>query len=471
MDSENLLSILFVLDSSPQSGANLAFFNSFIEQLIDCMAEKVALTVFYPEFSDREEHFSLSITRMPDYRRAVTYIPTRFDSFSETYINEKMDDVFTFILKDGHFDAIHIWSFKNHSFNYPALAKERGIPVVCTLCDGFLLSNSIFGKGFSEEGEKVRVSNFVNSSLTSFVKKFVSVFKPEHRSYWFENVGRYSRFYNRVVNSGVSPDVFEERAATADETISFCDKFVFFSELEYNLFYRPVIPESKAVFMEQGIPGELDFWNRPFEIEGAVKFCFMGEILPEEGILELVEAFNILYAEGFRNELHIYGEVHENAGYFNPLKQRIKSPCIFFHGSLQSGRINAALNTADVLIIPAKWFRNDTFLVNSAVAERKALIVSGKNAVGEKVRKSGRGLVLDEVTPQAIADAVSELERNRKRLYYFMRITDDFKAPDISENSEFLTSVYSDFARSGRESDSLLLAKRLNRRRKERQRG
>ena len=459
------------MDSPPQSSASLAFFNSFLEQLTDCMADKTALTVFYPEFSDREEHFSLSITQMPKYRRAVTYIPTRLDSFSETYLNEKMDDVFNFILKDDHFDVIHVWSLKNHSFNYPSLAKERGIPVVCTIADGFLFSNSIFEKGFSGNGEKVRVSNFVNSSVTSFIKHFVTIFKPEHRSYWFENIGRFSRYYNRTSTSGIMSDIFEERTESADELLSLCDKFVLFSELEYNLFYRPLIPENKVVFMEQGTLRELDFWNRPFEIEGAVRFCFMGEILPEEGILELVEAFNILYSEGFRNELHIYGEVHENSNYFTRLKQRVKNPDVFFHGPVQGGRINAALNTADVQIIPAKWFRNDTFLVNNAITERKALIVSGKNAIAEKVRKSGRGIILDEVTPQAIAEAVSELERNRKRLYYFMRITDDFKAPDISENCSFLTSLYGELAKNDRVSDPLLLAKKLNRRRKERQRG
>ena len=164
-------------------------------------------------------------------------------------------------------------------------------------------------------------------------------------------------------------------------------------------------------------------------------------------------------------------ETHENSPYFSRLKQRVKSPDVLFHGSIQGGRINAALNTADVLIVPAKWARSDTFLVNNAISERKALIVSGKNALAEKVRRSGRGLILDEVTPRAIADAVSELERNRKRLYYFMRVTDDFKVPDINENCGFLISLYGDIAKNYKESDPLLLAKRLNRKRKERQRG
>ena len=109
--------------------------------------------------------------------------------------------------------------------------------------------------------------------------------------------------------------------------------------------------------------------------------------------------------------------------------------------------------------------------MNNTLSERKALIVSSKNALAEKVRRSGRGLILDEVTPRAIADAVSELERNRKRLYYFMRVTDDLKVPDISENCSFLISLYGELAKNYKEPDPLLLAKRLNRRRKERQRG
>ena len=75
------------------------------------------------------------------------------------------------------------------------------------------------------------------------------------------------------------------------------------------------------------------------------------------------------------------------------------------------------------------------------------------------------------MTPRNIADAVSELERNRKRLYYFMRVTDDFKVPDINENCGFLISLYGDIAKNYKESDQILLAKRLNRKRKERQRG
>lgn len=473
MDSE-LLSILFVLDSSPQSGATLAFFNSYLDFLIDFLSDKVKLTLFFPEFSDTEEHFSLNILFSPKYKQMITYIPTRFNSFRETYFNEKMEDVFKYILKEEHFDSVHIWSFKNHSLNYPFIAKERGIPVVCALHDGFLFSNSIFKKGspLDMDFENARISNFVNSSVASFIKKFFFNMKnPDGRSYWFENIGRYSKYYNRAKTNGITASVFNERVSLAEEAVKFSDKFLFFSETEYNLFYRLLIPESKVVFLEQGIVRDGVFENRTFEIEGAVKFGFMGEILPEEGVLDLIDAFNILYAEGYQNELRIYGETHENGAYFSRLRKRVKNSNLFFNGPIQPGRINSALAAIDVLIIPARWYRNDAFLANSALSARKAIIVSDKNEISLKVKKFNRGLVLSEINPQTIAEAVSELERNRKRLYYFMRDTNDFSAPAIEENLKTLTAIYRALAEQAKNSDNLLLRRKFNKKRLERQRG
>lgn len=474
MDSENRLSVLYVLESDPESGNSPAFINSYIDTIIDLLSTEVDLTVFYPEFSDSEEQYSLNITQTPKFTRMISYLPARHESFRETFANKKMEDIFNYILKDEHFDCIHIWSLKNHSFNYPFIAKERGLPVIITVADGFLFSNSIFRKGFfvEEEKERVRISNFVNSSVALFLKKiFLAAKSDTTRSRWFENIGRYSSYYNRTSADTVESAIFEERTALTDETIKFTDLFHFFSELEYNLFYRSIIPETKVFFLEQNTATDSSYSNRPFEIEGAVKFGFMGEILPEEGVLELIEAFNILYDEGYRNELHLYGELHENSHYSRRLEKKVRNSGVFFHGPVQPGRISSALNTIDVLIIPAKWHRSDSFLVNTAISGRKAIIVSDRNNISEKVRRSNRGLVLNQVTASNIANAVSELERNRKRLYYFMRTTDDFIRSDIEDDLCNLLGTYTAHSKKHMEFDRVLLKRTLVKKKLDRQRG
>ena len=470
-----MTSVLFVLDSPPQSGMSLAFFNSYIELLLESLSSKVELTVFYPEFSDSKELFALNIVQTPHYKLMTTYIPTRYETFSETYINERMDNVFDFILKEEHFDCVHIWSLKNHSFNYPFIAKERRIPVVCSVTDGFLFSNSLFEKGYpsSETPETIRISNFISTSFSFFVKKLALCFRPDNsHSFWFENIGRYSRYYNRSKSEAFTSTIKSERRDLTDDVINFCDRFIFFSQNEYQTFYKEVIPEHKIAVIDAGMLCDGTFENRPFEIEGAVKFGFMGEILPEEGIVELIDAFNLLYSQNYQNELHIYGETHENAQFVNRLKQRVKNTNVFFHGPIQPGRMNAALNTFDALIIPAHWHRGDTFLVNNAIAARKCLVVSAGSVIAEKVKKSGRGLLLHEITAKSIADAVSELERTRKKLYYFMRSTDNQPVPNVEDNASDLLEIYNSLKKDEpTDPSSLMLIRKFNKKRFERQRG
>jgi hypothetical protein len=56
-------------------------------------------------------------------------------SFTETYLNPRMDDRFEQILDHERPDVVHLHHLLNHSMNYPAIAKRRGIPVVFTLHD------------------------------------------------------------------------------------------------------------------------------------------------------------------------------------------------------------------------------------------------------------------------------------------------------------------------------------------------
>lgn len=471
MDSDSRLSILFVLETAPENSNSLAFLNSYIDSLCETMSEEISLSLFYTEHSSTEEHYSLNILPGPKYVKLVTYIPERYTSFRDTFSNSRMEDVFRYILKDEGFDCVHIWSLKNHSFNYPFIAKDKNIPVVMSVHDGFLMSNDIFSKGRAEE-RNIRISNFVTTPFNLFLKKASLLFNHEgKRSNWFENIGRYSSYYNRLKTSLVSDPAIDERTTLADEVIKFTDRFIFTSELEYNLFYRALVPENKAIFIEQGIFCDGTFENRPFEIEGAVKFGFLGEILPEEGILELVEAFNRLYENGFQNELHVYGEMYENSPYFSRLRKRAANPNIFFHGPIQPGRVNSVIKTFDVLVIPSKWHRSDSFLINTALSSRKAVIVSGRNSVSEKVRRASRGIIIDETTVKDLFEAVSELERNRKRLYYFMRVTEDLKFPDIEENLQNFLDIYSGISKKKKEFDSILLKRRALKRKFDRIRG
>ncbi|HRZ80537.1 MAG TPA: glycosyltransferase, partial [bacterium] len=168
---------------------------------------------------------------------------------------------------------------------------------------------------------------------------------------------------------------------------------------------------------------------------------------------------------------HIYGEMYENGPYFSRLRKRAVNPNIFFHGPIQPGRVNSVIKTFDVLVIPSKWHRSDSFLINTALSSRKAVVVSGRNSVSEKVRRASRGIIIDDTTVKDLFEAVSELERNRKRLYYFMRVTEDLKFPDIEENLQNFLDIYSGISKKKKDFDSILLKRRALKRKFDRIRG
>jgi glycosyltransferase involved in cell wall biosynthesis len=473
------VSVLFVLESEPENSCSLSFFNSYIESLIEHLSSEISVSLFYPVYSDSEEHYSLSIVPGKGYNRYITYLPQKFTTFKDTFASPMMENVLRYILKDESFDCVHIWSFKNHSFNYPFIAKERGIPVIVSLFDGFFSSSFIFEKNcvgcsFSDNKRKIRISNFVASPLSTFLEKTGNIFSStssKKKDFWFEFIGRYTSFYNSSPSSPVEQSIVSKRNQLALEVIEFTDKFILNSETEYNSFYRSSISENKIEVINQGGAGESVIESKPFEIEGAVKFGFMGELLPEEGINEILEAFNTLYNDGYQNELHIYGETVRNIAYFNKIRKNLKNSKVILKGPIEPGRLNSALGTFDVLIVASKWSRSDCFLLKTAISSRKAVIVPSKTYMSEIVKKYNRGLILEEISSASILNAVSELERNRKRLYYFMRVNDDFNVDTVKDNADRLFNLYCSINRKKQNSNEMILKRKLLRKKIDRSRG
>ena len=463
MPHKNKLSLLLVLDSPPGSNSSPALLSHYLSDFIDIAGKSVDISLYYPVFSHSEEYYSLSVTEEGGVTKFVTFIPPRFNSLEESFVNRKLDDVFTYILKEKSFDVVHIISLKNHSFNYPQIAKERRLPVMLTITDFFIRTPLLF----ADERETLKISNFISSPFYAIISKIERLFSKEDEiSYWwYEQIGRYSTFYNKTAFSNTSVDLFlEKRERKLEELLSMVDIFHFFSESMYNARYLSTIKEDQTLFIAQGVDVEAISESRPFEINGAVSFGFIGDIIPEEGIEELIAAMNLLTEQGMHNSLHVYGDIFQNREYYNKINRLSKSKNVHFHGPIAPQRLPAILDTFDVLVAPSGWHRSDTYLIYTAIARRKAVITSARSSIGEIVRKSGRGMTLDDTTAQTLFSAMIELETNRKKLYYHMRITNDFAFVDIRETVDAFISNYEKAAATVPTEDLLLAQKRFRKR-------
>jgi len=76
-----------------------------------------------------------SYTGLPLYEVTHNHVYRRFE---DTYVDPKMDQVFSRILDEVRPDVVHLQHLLHHSINYISIARKRGIRVVFTLHDYWL---------------------------------------------------------------------------------------------------------------------------------------------------------------------------------------------------------------------------------------------------------------------------------------------------------------------------------------------
>lgn len=445
-------SILFICEEPLDTQASSQhLFNMYLKLFFAHMPGDTKVFIFHPEISAEGPYYLIKNKSLDRFNILYTKIPPRYSMFKESFLNEKMDAVFKEIINEHAFDVIHMFGLKNHSMSYPFIAKQHNIPFIFSVTNHLLLSPFIFGyspdnPASKKDITKVSLVNFVGTPFFRIYEKIRSLLSPsENRSvYWFEQKGRYSRAYNadNSDHKKITDESKLERRKAVSEFVDFTDTFHFFSSFIYNTMYRTAIPEKKVVICSQGADKMWKNEARPFEINSSLSFTFIGDILPEEGVEELIEAFNILNEMGLPNMLNIYGEVCENRAYFKKLKKNVRSSNIIFNGPVCMDRINAVLKPSHVFIQPRKWYSDEIFLSLKAMTLRKAVITSRYSSAGELVRKNNRGLLLNEISAPSIVKAVTELESNRKRLYFFMRDASEVKFPLMENNISFFMKLY-----------------------------
>jgi glycosyltransferase involved in cell wall biosynthesis len=96
-----------------------------------------------------------------------------------------------------------------------------------------------------------------------------------------------------------------------------------------------------------GYDSEL-FYHRNKLSNKRIKICYVGRIVREKGILDLMEAFYNLQGK-YEVELHIIG----NGGLRNELIAKFKNENICYHGAISNSKLPEFFSTADILVLPS----------------------------------------------------------------------------------------------------------------------
>lgn len=181
---------------------------------------------------------------------------------------------------------------------------------------------------------------------------------------------------------------------------------------------QPLLARRVSV-VHNGVPGPQPGpcpW-RQREAGDPLRVVTVGRLSPRKGIDVALEAVALLRAWGVDASLRVCGSVFPGYEWFeDQLRQRAQAPDLAGHVEL-AGYVHPTwpeLAAADVVLVPSRAEPFGNTAVEALHAGR-ALVASRVQGLQEVVRDGATGLLVEPGSPQALAEAVRELERSPRR--------------------------------------------------------
>jgi glycosyltransferase involved in cell wall biosynthesis len=323
----------------------------------------------------------------------------RLRSFAQSYVNTEIARCFGAFLDTYAPDIVHFHHLMYLSTSCIHEAARRGIPVVMTLHDYWLIcQRGRFLKpdlsqcpGQTNEGCAGCFAHLLNHKLAPVYQRFKSVLS---RRSWFRD--RLRRFHGQYVAtrppSSQALEQIRRRMVHVHEVCQNVALFLAPSQFLRAQFVAFGIPTEKIVFAECGLP--------PLTIEepgtrqalAPLVFGYIGVVDPVKGVHLLVEAFQPLTGA----ELRIYGGETDYAPYPDRgrfLCQLQSSPHIRLMGRYENQEVGKILAEVDVVVVPSIWYENAPLVIREAFLARKPVITAAFGGMQEWVQHEVNGLL------------------------------------------------------------------------------
>jgi glycosyltransferase involved in cell wall biosynthesis len=143
---------------------------------------------------------------------------------------------------------------------------------------------------------------------------------------------------------------------------------------------------------------------------GPLGLLFLGTLVPVKGAHLLLDAWGRLgEAARGRGVLRIHGPGGHDPGYEARLAGLAAEHGVQIGGALESQGVQAALEAADLVVVPSLWFENRPTVVLEALAAGKPCLVADRGGMAELVREGREGWHFRLGDPVDLARALREL--------------------------------------------------------------
>lgn len=399
---------------------NIAGTEIYTYNLSQELAKRHSLAVFYRESDLKKKEYQLNHNKVNGLDIFTINNTFRYcDSFEGLYKNDDIARGFRKVLESVKPDIVHIQHLIFLSSTIITEVKKRGIPVVFTLHDYWLICPQwhCLKKDLSicDTSDISQCQGCLTGLLS--IRKLPKRIYLALRNILPDSLLRFLRnSYFNLAKASLDPkavlEKITERRSQIKKACANVDLFIAPSEFLRKRFVEFGIPEEKIKLIPHGI--NRGFF-KDFKREGSqrIRFGFVGTILPAKGIDLLIRAFNRI--EGDRAELKVYGSLFPCQGFeYYPkyLKELAKSRNIRFMGAFAPGNIASVFSGIDLLVVPSIWNENCPLIVLEAFSTNTPVIASRIGGLPELVTDKENGLLFEAGDTDGLYDTMEACINN-----------------------------------------------------------
>ncbi len=349
----------------------------------------------------------------------VTWVNNMFRavrSFEESYRNPAIAAIAARVVDEWRPDVVHMHHLTCLSTDIVEMLAARGIPMVYTLHDYWLLCHRgqrlDTAYGVCDGPDPVECTRCVGAVADAPVPGAVVPMLRAVEARLPKAVGAAGR---RALESmaRTAPGAGESAAAARTRhmrgVLARIDRFLSPSEHLRQWFIGQGLPADRVAFSPYGIDGTAFVAVRR-EPTPRLRLGFIGTLMVSKGPDVLLEAFARL--EPGRATLDLHGapaDYHGDASFRERLAPLLQVPGTRTMGPRPHAGIPAAFAAMDVLVVPSIWPENSPIVIQEALQSGVPVIASRIGGMPELVQDGQNGLLFE---PRDVAD----LERVLRRL-------------------------------------------------------
>jgi len=360
----------------------------------------------------------LSVRSWRDGAVDVTAVNNTFQfcaTFENSYANPALEAIAAAFLDQWLPDVVHIQHLTCLSTGIPRQAASRGIPVVMTLNDYWLICHR--GQLVDVTGGRcagpfaggchrcIEPAALVNEAAVRAGRTI--------RALPVSGAATVVQAATRAARS-IIPATRTRAASLArlrhmQAAVRDVDLFLAPSDTLAAKFIEFGIPRERLVRCDQGIP--LPPSSNPRHGRATpLRLGFAGGLQPTKGVHVLLDAIEQLPAGSVI--LDVFGSAtpyHGHDEYMSALEARLGHPAVHRLGPVPHERMRSRLAGLDVLVVPSVWIENAPFIIHEAFGSRVPVIAADLGGMAEMVQHDRDGLLFAAGDAVALAAQIRRL--------------------------------------------------------------